>query len=166
MSGTFVGLALTLLAAASGVAGRPISLDGIGAIRVGATVAAAARAVGEPLVDPASTPAGDGCHYVRLASAPSILFMVEKGRIVRVETRDKAFRTVSGARVGDTEEKVRALYGKRLEVMRHKYDENGRYFIVRSADRRRALVLETDGRAVVFIRAGLLPAAEYVEGCL
>jgi hypothetical protein len=92
--------------------------------------------------------------------------MVESGRIVRVETRDKAFRTVSGAHVGDTEARVRALYGKRLEVTRHKYDENGRYFIVRSADRRRALVLETDGKIVVFIRAGLLPAAEYVEGCL
>jgi hypothetical protein len=165
MPNTFVGLALTLLVAAR-VVDRPISLDGIGAIRVGATVAAAARAAGEPLVNPASTPAGDGCHYVRLASAPSILFMVESGRIVRVETRDQAFRTVSGARVGDTEVRVRALYGKRLEVTRHKYDENGRYFIVRSADRRRALVLETDGKIVVFIRAGLLPAAEYVEGCL
>ena len=94
-----------------------------------------------------------------------MLFMVEKGRIVRVETKDRRFRTASGARVGDSEATVRRIYGRRLEVTAHKYDEHGHYLIVRSTDRRYALVMETDGKKVVFIRSGVVPAAEYVEGC-
>jgi hypothetical protein len=42
----------------------------------------------------------------------------------------------------------------------------GQYLIVRSRDRRHALIFETNGVKVVEIRGGLLPAAEYVEGCL
>ena len=103
---------------------------------------------------------------MRLRSVPSLLFMVEDDRIVRVETADPRFRTQSGIRVGDPEARVRGLYGGRLEVTEHKYDERGHYFIIRSADHRHALVLETDGERVVYIRAGLEPAAEYVEGCL
>ena len=91
--------------------------------------------------------------------------MVEHNRVVRVETKDRRFRTASGVRVGDSEERARKVYGKRLEINRHKYDEDGHYYIVRSADRRRALVMETDGKTVVSIRAGLVPAVEYVEGC-
>jgi hypothetical protein len=84
---------------------------------------------------------------------------------VRVETKDRRFRTASGARVGDSEATVRRIYGRRLEVTGHKYDEKGHYLIVRSSDRRYAMVIETDGKRVVFIRSGVLPAAEYVEGC-
>jgi hypothetical protein len=50
-------------------------------------------------------------------------------------------------------------------VTPHKYDERGHYMIVRSRDRRHALVMETDGQKVVQIRSGLVPAAEYVEDC-
>lgn len=143
-----------------------ITLYGFGPVRVGQTVRAASRAAGEPLVENAKTPSpADACHHVRRKSAPSMLFMVEEGRIVRVETRDRRFRTFSGARVGDTEAAVRRLYGRRLEVTPHKYVEGGHYFIVRSADRRHAMVMETDGKKVTFIRSGLVPAAEYVEGC-
>jgi hypothetical protein len=103
---------------------------------------------------------------MRFPSVPSLLFLVEDNRVVRVETKDRRFRTASGIRIGDSERKARKVYGKRLEIRAHKYDDDGHYFIVRSVDRRRALVMETDGKTVVFIRAGLVPAVEYVEGCL
>jgi hypothetical protein len=57
------------------------------------------------------------------------------------------------------------MYGPRLEVTPHKYVDGGHYLTVRSSDRRYAMVMETDGSKVVFIRSGLVPAAEYVEGC-
>ena len=145
----------------------PITFFGFGPIRVGATVAAASKSAGEPLHEANDKPSGgDTCHHVRLASTPSILFMVEEGRITRVETDDPSFQTASGARMGDSEERVKAIYGRRLEIEEHKYDENGHNLIVRSQDRRYALVMETDGKQVVYIRAGLVPSAEYVEGCL
>jgi hypothetical protein len=64
--------------------------------------------------------------------------MVEDDRVVRVETKDRRFRTAGGVRIGDSEERARKVYGKRLEISGHKYDDHGHYFIVRSADRRRA----------------------------
>jgi hypothetical protein len=159
--------ALAVLVLAGGLSGpldeQPITFYGIGPVRVGATVRSASLAAGAPLSGGAS--ASDACRYVHLKTAPSMLFMVEKGRIVRVETRDRRFRTASGARVGDSEATVRRIYGRRLEVTGHKYDQHGHYLIVRSTDRRYAMVMETDGKKVIFIRSGALPAAEYVEGC-
>jgi hypothetical protein len=147
--------------------GHRITLAGVGPARVGGSVRDVSDAVGESLVEVGDVRSGsDSCHHMRFGSVPSLLFMVEDNRVVRVETKDRRFRTASGIRIGDSEKKVRQVYGKRLEISAHKYDDHGHYFIVRSVDRRRALVMETDGKTVVYIRAGLVPAAEYVEGCL
>jgi hypothetical protein len=162
-------LAATLLtlSASMPLAEQPITFHGIGPVRVGLSLADASRAAGEELVEAGDKPSGtEGCYHARLKSSPSLLFMVEEGRVTRVETADPRFRTHSGARVGDSEARVRRVYGRRLEVTEHKYDETGHYLIVRSADKRYALVMETDGKEVVYIRAGMEPAAEYVEGCL
>ncbi len=160
-----VGVVLTM---ATGIplTGQRITFHGLGPVRVGVSVADATRAAGEELVEAEDQPSETDCHYVRLQSAPSVLFMVEEDRIVRIETGDPRFSTYSGVRVGDSEARVREVYGRRLEVTEHTYDDEGHYYIVRSADRRYALVMETNGHDVVFIRAGLVPAAEYVEGCL
>jgi hypothetical protein len=82
---------------------RPIMFCGVGPVRVGATVRAAADTVGEHLsgaTDPSSK--SEECRYVRFNAFPAMLFMVENGRVVRVETRDERYRTWSGARVGDS----------------------------------------------------------------
>ena len=170
VGGTGVVVTALTLAGSMPLAEQRITFQGIGPLRVGSSLAAASRAAGEQLVDARDKPSGtEACYHVHLKSSPSLLVMVEGGRVTRVETADPRFRTHSGVRVGQSESWVRkayAPYGRRLEVTRHKYDETGHYFIVRSADRRYALVMETDGKKVVYIRAGLEPAAEYVEGCL
>lgn len=163
-------LTALILAATVPLSAQPITFQGIGPVRMGASPADTSRAAGEPLVEPQEKPAGGaGCYHAHLKSSPSLLLMVEGGRLTRLETKDPRFRTYSGVSVGHSEARVRkayAAYGRRLEVTRHKYDEKGRYFIVRSTDRRHAVVMETDGRKVISIRAGLEPAVEYVEGCL
>jgi hypothetical protein len=155
------------LAASVPLQDQRITFEGIGPVRVGSSLADASHAAGEQLVEANDKPSGtEGCYHVRLKSSPTLLFMVEDGRITRVETADPRFRTHSGVRVGDSESEARRVYGRRLKVTEHKYDESGHYMIVRSADRRYALVMETNGKEVVYIRAGLEPAAEYIEGCL
>lgn len=164
--GASVAMTVLSLAQLMPLAEHPITFEGIGPVRVGSSLADASRAAGEQLVDARDRPSGtEGCYHVILKSSPSMLFMIEDGRVARVETADPRFRTYSGARVGDSEAKVRKIYGRRLVVTGHKYDETGHYFIVRSANKRHALVMETDGKKVIYIRAGIEPAAEYVEGC-
>jgi hypothetical protein len=143
-----------------------ITFHGIGPIRVGASVADASRAAGEQVVEAKDKPSGiEGCYHVRLQSSPTMLFMVENDRITRVETQDPRFRTQSGVHVGDSEAEARRIYGKRLEVAEHKYYEDGHYLIVRAADDQSAVVMETDGKKVVQINAGVWPSVGYVEGC-
>jgi hypothetical protein len=145
---------------------QAITFHGIGPIQVGASVSEASLAAGEQLVEATDKPSGiEGCYHVRLKSSPTLLFMVEGDRITRVETKDQSVRTPSGARVGQSEHEVRRIYGSRLGVTEHKYYEAGHYFIVRSADGRFGLIMETDGKHVLQINAGLWPSVGYVEGC-
>jgi hypothetical protein len=162
-----VATILAIAALGSGNAGRePITFYGVGLVKVGATVQEATNAVRSPLQATPDRGEELSCHFVQLKSKPGLFFMVEDGRITRAETDDRRYQTASGIRVGDSEARVRDVYGPRLEVEEHKYDPSGHNLIVRSADRRFALVMETDGKKVVYIRAGQLPSAEYVEGCL
>lgn len=106
------------------------------------------------------------CVYGRLPDAPApMLFMIESGRVVRVDIDSTSTATAEGARVGDTEAKIQELYPGRVTVQPHKYTD-GHYLVVPAAnDSTRALVFETDGTSVVRYRAGLVPQVHYVEGC-
>jgi hypothetical protein len=149
-----------------GKADAPITFVGIGVVQVGMKPEEASRQLGEALLPREGQVVNEACYQVHTASQPTLEFMVENGRIVRVETADKRYRTWSGVRVGDTERTARAKYGARCEVMDSQYDPTGHDLIIRSADKASALVLETDGKTVTYIRAGRQPAAQYVEGCL
>ena len=75
--------------------------------------------------------------------------------------------TAEGARVGDSEARIRSLYVGRLSMQPHKYAE-GRYLIVtprEPADSAYRIVFETDGRVVTKYRAGRLPEVQWVERC-
>lgn len=94
--------------------------------------------------------------------------MVTKGRIARVDVSgDSQITTKSGARVGDAEARIKALYPGQIQVTPHKYTD-GHYLTFVPKDRkdsRYRVVFETDGKRVTEFRAGQLPEVEYVEGC-
>jgi hypothetical protein len=143
-----------------------ISHRGIGPLRVGATVAEARSAFGTAF-SPDSV--AKGCHHVAVSGSGSpgrVLAMVVDGRVVRVETQDSAVVTDRGGRVGDSESRIDSLYSGRVTVEPHKY-VNGHYLIVApevAGDSSR-IIFETDGARVTRLRAGLLPAVAWVEGC-
>jgi hypothetical protein len=141
-----------------------VRLDGAGPIRYGMSVADAAAAAGDSIEVP---PSSEACAYLRLQGMPDGLqFMVERGRIVRGDVTTGTLPTAHGARIGMAESEVQSLYGHTLESRPHKYDTAGRYLVLVPADGDSLrLVLETDGRVITRYRTGLLPAAEYVEGC-
>ena len=109
------------------------------------------------------------CDYVKWEGGPAGLgIMVIEGSIARVDVRDSSdIPTDAGARVGDTEAHVKSLYGTRLTVSNHKY-EDGHYLTVRSAngaDTLHLIVFETAQGKITRIRAGAKPGVEYIEGC-
>ena len=94
--------------------------------------------------------------------------MVERGAITRVNINDSsAIATTTGAKIGDTEERIELLYPGQVEVQPHKYTD-GHYLVVTPVDpeeRDYRIVFETVGKNVVRYRAGRVPSVQYVEGC-
>lgn len=111
---------------------------------------------------------GGSCSYAILNGWPAgIGVMVDAGKVVRVEVRRGNFATSTGARIGDTEQRIQSLYPGQVTVSPHKYTD-GHYLTVTptaEADSANRIIFETDGRKVVNYRAGVRPQVEYVEGC-
>jgi hypothetical protein len=143
----------------------PMTMQGIGSLRIGTPVAAL-RAMGaseerypDEEVD---------CAYWRTERWPGLAMMVSGGRVVRIETEDARYRTASGARVGMGEAEVRALYGAAMRVEPHPYTgPEGHYLVYRARREPYGLIVETSaesGRAIS-LRVGTWQAVQLIEGC-
>ena len=93
--------------------------------------------------------------------------MVVKGRIARIDVDTGSVTTEDGAKIGDTEDHIKSIYGDEVKLEPHKYIEGGHYMTVAgdSASAGKALVFETDGKRVTMFRGGRLPEVKWVEGC-
>jgi hypothetical protein len=143
-----------------------VSITGIGPVRVGMTVAQASKAAGTRLVR--SNPQLPGsCFYVKPQAGPQGLeFMVLNDRIIRVDINKGRFTTVSGAKIGDTEARIKSLYGGRLQVRNDYGSGHVMTFVPQAAaDKNYRLVFNTDGNRVTRFRVGQLPQVDYEEGC-
>ena len=111
------------------------------------------------------------CDYVFPAVGSGIpegvSVMVVRGRIARIDVDTGAVTTAEGAKLGDTEERLKDLYGDDITVTPHKYIEKGHYMTVLgdSASKGKAIVFETDGQHVTMFRSGRLPEVQWVEAC-
>jgi hypothetical protein len=141
-----------------------VTVRGIGPIEAGMTLDEANAAAGNRLVIP---PKPEECDWVKIENVTDLLLMVERGTISRVDIqRDSRITTESGAKIGDTEARIKSLYPG-VVTKPHAYT-NGHYLVVTpsaTADQRFRLVFETDGEKVLRYRSGRMPSVEYVEGC-
>ena len=147
--------------------GWVVTDHGIGNLRAGMTVAEA-RAVYPTFKIPQSRDMA-ACTYATMDGLPpNVGVMVEGGKVVRVEVRRNSnIATSTGARIGDSEEKIKSLYPSQVTVSPHKYTE-GHYLNVvptSKADSSYRIIFETDGKKVLRYHAGVRPQVEYVEGC-
>ena len=144
-----------------------VTPHGLGPLVVGATFAEASGALGGALARAANSDTL-ACDYARWRGGPvGVTVMVDSGRVARVEVDSGTIATAEGARIGDDEARIRALYPGRVTKSPHKYTD-GHYLTVRPAqasDTTHLIVFETDGQTVLRYRGGRKPQVEYVESC-
>ncbi|RCJ41105.1 hypothetical protein A6770_36250 [Nostoc minutum NIES-26] len=142
-------------------------INGVGQVRVGMSVSQATNASGTKFVGESPN---NNCYYVKPKAEPKqVGFMVTEGRISRVDVwKNSKITTLKGAKIGDSEARIKSLYPGQIQVTPHKYVQGGHYltFIPKDRiDQNYRLVFETDGKRVTQFRSGKLPEVEYVEGC-
>lgn len=148
-----------------------VSPDGFGNAKVGMTVKKASQSAGTRLVSLSGAPVeSKGCSYVKPEKAPTgVEFMLTDGLISRVDvTKNTKITTASGAKIGDTESRIKSLYPGKIQVSPHKYVQGGHYLTVTPKEakyKNYRIVFETDGKRVTQYRAGKLPEVENVERC-
>jgi hypothetical protein len=144
------------------------SFLGYGDMELGSTVDQAKAAWGGELD---GAPAeGTHCYYLtpKWVTKPSdFAFMMEDGKFVRYDVGTDKEIAPGGGRVGMSADELQKMYGGALESTPHKYVEGGQYLAIdASGVAPTKLVFEVDANGnVTAWRVGLLPQADYVEGC-
>jgi len=148
-----------------------LSIFGVGPIQVGMSVAAAQQA-GEITLEGELEPAiSETCYYVTpVGELDGLTFMVIDDVIARIEVGSPSrITTLSGARIGSSVESLQELWPDRLEEADEAvFDGDAVAFVPEDeedADYRVVFELDADG-LVARMRSGILPAVNYVEGCL
>ena len=139
---------------------------GFGPITIGMTPEQANSAVNGSLELPKGLTI-DACDYAVPRGVEGLAFMIEQGKVVRVEVRRPDIHTVAGASIGDSEARIYRLYSGHVRTSPLKYTA-GHYLTVTPSDtvgHPYRLIFETDGVVVKTFRGGVLPQVEYVEGC-
>lgn len=146
-----------------------LSTVGLGPVRVGMTVAEAEAAAGMMLIVEPDEFFGPDCYFVEPESGiPGVAFMVYEGRIGRVDVFGSGtVTTLSGARIGMTEQEIVALFpGQIEESFEYLVDGKALVFVpVDEADRDFRVVFEITNGVVRAMRGGILPAVQLNEGC-
>lgn len=140
-----------------------VTEHGIGKLTAGMTVAEAKAAV--PGFSVPASRDSTACTYGKANSLPAGVFvMVEGGKVARVEVRRGSVATSAGAKIGDSEERIKSLYPSATSTP-HKYLPAGHYLNYAPSGSNDKIVFETDGKRVTTYRAGMQPQVDYVEGC-
>jgi hypothetical protein len=144
-----------------------LSEDGLGQIQVGMNLTDAVN-MGLLNENPNMNARCDFVFPAVGAGIPEgVSVMVVKGKVARIDVDTGSVTTEDGAKIGDTEDRVRNIYGDEVKVEPHKYIDGGHYLTV-TADTTssgKALVFETDGKRVTMFRGGRLPEVKWIEGC-
>lgn len=139
--------------------------DGVGPAKIGMTLAQLRATLHQKL--PAENDgASDNCFYVHDPGHKHVAFMIEGGKLSRIDVDVRGISTESGLQVGESEARVRQLYGTKVKVLPHKYVDTGHYLTVHSQHRRYGIRFETDKGKVTRYYVGTYEAIQYVEGCL
>jgi hypothetical protein len=125
------------------------------------TVSKASKALGVRLV---TTEQGDCRYFEAKPGFKDIGFMVNDGTIARFDVSERGIATDKGAKIGDSEARIKRLYKGLYKVSKHFYTD-GHNIEVKMKGGKFSIIFETDGKHVTYIRAGRSPEIQLVEGC-
>jgi hypothetical protein len=158
-----------------------VTINSIGPVKVGMNIPQVTAAANTRLyVEYGGN--DEACYYISgEGDLNGVSFMVTKDEtksrdkyatsdvIARIDIDNPKITTVSGAKVGDTEARIKSLYPGQIEVTPHKYTgPQGHYltFVPKNkAEQNYRVIFETDGQRVTRYRVGKLPEVEYYGGC-
>jgi hypothetical protein len=142
-----------------------VGMGGLGPIRSGMSVEQVLRLADWPGME-RHKPAGECWHMNYRGGGADFDLMIIKGVVVRIELAGASnLHTFAGAHLGSTEEEIKRLYGPRLDIQPHKYEETGHTMTLRSSGGDFGLRFETSHGKVTAIQAGPWQHLNYVEGC-
>lgn len=162
-------LVVVMLSAVSSFANdMQATMNSIGPVKVGMTIAEAEGALNRKLVAEESFDSIDGCLYYGAGpEMPGVAFMSINGVILRYDVFGHSARTLSGVAVGDAVERVFEIYGAKLDVTPHYYSgPEESYLTIWSKDRKSAIRFETSSGKIQSFYGGNSRQVQYVEGCL
>lgn len=139
-----------------------VTFNSFGGVKVGMTPEQASQTLGTKLVR--GDGYGDACFYLASSDVEGVFFMVTNGKIARIDIISDKYATDKGAKIGDTEEKIKSLY-KEVQVQPNKYDEKKHDLEIYSGDEKYLILFETDGNRVTGFRVGNAEEVSYVERC-
>jgi hypothetical protein len=154
-------------AARDSVSDLALNEDGLGQIQIGMDLSDAVN-MGLLNENPTMKKACDFVYPAVGAGIPDgVAVMIVNGKVARIDIDTGSVTTEDGAKIGDTEDRLKSIYNGDLQVVAHKYIEGGHYMTVLgdSASAGKAIVFETDGKTVTSFRSGRLPEVKWIEGC-
>jgi len=167
-SATAIRLLGFLLVLTAGISqatnGWVIREDGAGPAKIGMSLSQLNPTLHEKFAMPKAKDS-QGCFYVKPTKHPHVSFMIENGRLARIDVDSAGTPTVQGIQVGDSEQHALEVYGPNLRVENHKYIPEGHYLTIRSKDNRYGIRFETDNGKIRTFYAGRFEAIQYVERC-
>ncbi len=145
-----------------------LQVNRFGPVTVGMAPNEASKTLGIPLtMDSPPDEDDSSCHYVYPdGKSDDIGFMVEGGRISRIDIYSKTIAATGAIHVGDDESLVKKAYPGKVKEEIHPYiGKDGKYLTV-EVKPGYAYVFETDRGRITTFRAGKLASVQYIEGCL
>jgi hypothetical protein len=139
--------------------------DGIGPVKIGMSLSQLNAVLQEKFSKPTEEWESQECFYVKPSRHPHITFMIEDGRVSRVDVDGAVVATSTGIRVGHAEARALKIYGSALKIDSHQYIETGHYLTIQSNSGRYGIRFETDQGRITTFYGGLYSAIQYVEGC-
>ncbi len=142
-----------------------VSFDRFGSVKIGMTASQAAKVLGVRVTRDAGYEGGN-CYYTSPKRGfKDIAFMMSGRRIARIDINSKEYATDKGAKIGDTEARIKRLYKGRYKVYQNKYVDYAHDIEVEMKGGKFSIIFETDGKRVVSYRVGRPEQVGYVEGC-